>query len=170
MRIGFRYLTCAAVVAIATIVTARADVVWPALVLEPRLFGMWAIAAGLAAEYVWLIWPMHLTLSKALLVDLAMNAASSACGLVLVPLAGLVWEVFSGVLMYKVFDIGTFNPMTWAATFVLAVIVNSSIEALVIVKGFKIPLTRFRFRLLCAANAVSVGLAFVSFYYEPLIT
>lgn len=137
------------------------------MVLEPRLLGVWSIPAGLAVEYGFLVWLMRLGPWRALLVDIAMNAASSACGLVLVPLAGIAWEFFPGILMYKVFHIGTFNPVTWAATFVLAVLVNSGIEGLVISRGFKTPLSRAQFLVLCTANAVSVGLAFVSFYFEP---
>jgi hypothetical protein len=54
-----RFLGRAALVAIVlNPLAARADIVWPALLLEGRMMTWWAIAAGLVAE-----WPVvnHLT-------------------------------------------------------------------------------------------------------------
>jgi hypothetical protein len=96
-----------------------------------------------------------------------MNAVSSALGIVLIPALGFMWEMFPGAVLYKLFNVGTFNPGTWAATFLIAVIATTAIEAAVVLWGFKIPLGRRRFWILFAANCVSVAIAFVSLWIHP---
>jgi len=104
---------------------------------------------------------------KAVLADVAMNTASSLIGVFLIPVARLAWEFSVGIALYKVFNIGTFNPITWAATFVLAVFVNSALETTVLRYGFKQrPLKRF-FWWLSLANAFSVGIAVASIFLNP---
>src|SRR4029078_4473643 len=104
--------------------TLIADVVWPALFLEMRLLAWWAIAAGLIVELFFVRWLTAFGWGKSIVADIAMNAASSLLGVVLIPLAGVAWEFFPGVLIYKFLKIGTFNPGTWAATFLMAVFIN----------------------------------------------
>jgi len=147
-----------------------ADVVWPALFLETRLWSVWAIVAGLLVEFAVLRWAFDLEPRRALVVDVGMNAASALLGAILIPLAGIIWEIFPGLVVYRVFHIGTFNPGTWAATFVFAVLITSWIERLVIARFFKIPVSRRLFAWLCAANTVSVGIAFVSLLIKPMET
>ena len=147
---------------------AKADVVWPALYLETRLWSVWPILAGLIVEFGVLRWAFDLEARKALLVDVAMNTASALVGAILIPLAGIVWEVFPGLVVYKMLGIGTFNPGTWAATFLFAVLITSLIERFVIARFFKISVSRRRFLWLCAANAVSVGIAFASLFIKPM--
>jgi len=145
-----------------------ADVVWPALVLEQRLVSVVPIAAGLVVEWL-ALWfgGFGLSWKRAAVVDIVMNAVSSVLGMVLIPALGFVWEVFPGAMLYKIFSVGTFNPGTWAATFVIAVFATTAIEAAVVQWGFKVPLGRRRFWILCAANCVSVGIAFASLWIRP---
>jgi len=108
-----------------------------------------------------------LWMGNAVLADVAMNAASSLIGLFLIPVTGLAWEFSAGIALYKVFNIGTFNPITWAATFVIAVFVNSALETTVLCYGFKQrPFKRF-FWWLSLANAFSVGIAVASIFFNP---
>lgn len=116
---------------------AHADVVWPALYLEARLFSWWAIIAGLAAEYVFVRLFFADGARQALAADLVMNLVSTLCGVVLIPLAGIAWEVFPGLVLYRLFNVGTFNPGTWTATFILAVLINAALESLVLKRVFK---------------------------------
>jgi uncharacterized membrane protein SirB2 len=97
-----------------------------------------------------------------------MNAASSLLGVFLIPLAGGAWEFFPGIMLYKVFNIGTFNPGTWLATFLFAVFINSALETAVLRYAFKQkPFKRF-FWWLALANTISVGIAFGSLLkYRP---
>ena len=128
---------------------------------------VWAIAIGLVVELFFVRWLTGFGWGKAVLADVAMNAASSLVGVFLIPIAGLAWEFSAGIALYKVFNIGTFNPITWAATFVVAVFVNSALEATVLRYGFKQrPFHRF-FWWLSLANAFSVGIAVVSIFLNP---
>ncbi len=144
-----------------------ADVVWPALYLEMRLLSSVPIVAGLIVECFVLRYGFGLTWKRAVWVDVVMNAVSTAAGVVLIPIAGIMWEIFPGSVMYKFFNIGTFNPATWTATYVMAVLLTTAIEAAVVKWLFKIPLKRGRFWMLCGANAMSVGIAFVSLMLRP---
>lgn len=142
--------------------TLLADVVWPALFLEMRLLAWWAVAAGLIVELFFVRWLTAFAWGKSIVADIAMNAASSLLGVFLIPLAGIAWEFFPGILIYKLLEIGTFNPGTWAATFLMAVFINSGLETAVLCYGFKQkPFTRF-FWWLALANSMSVALAFAS--------
>jgi hypothetical protein len=78
-----------------------AKLVWPALYLEGRLFTWWAIGTGLAVEYRVVRQLTGLPPRKTLLADVTMNDASALAGLVLLPLAGVVWELFPGSLLYR---------------------------------------------------------------------
>jgi hypothetical protein len=147
---------------------ARADVVWPALYLETRLATWWSVSIGLLVELL-VIWrAFALEIKKALLVDLVANAASVLLGIIFIPLAGMVWEIFPGLVFYKVFNVGTFNPTTWAATCIFAVAINAALEWAVIQKGFKLPIGKRGFWILAGANAVSVAVAFGSLFVFPV--
>lgn len=146
------------------IIPFLADVVWPALFLEQRLFSWWAIGAGLLAELLFVRYITKLSWGRCIVADVAMNVASSVLGLILIPLVGIAWEVFPGMIMYKLLKMGTFNPITWSATFILASVVNGSLEGLVLRFGFKQKIGKKGFWLLCLANVVSVGMAFYSVF------
>ncbi len=144
-----------------------ADVIWPAMLLEGRLLSWWAILAGLLVEYCFVRWLTTLSAGRAVWADIAMNAASSLLGIIFIPLIGIGWEYFPGIVLYKVFDIGTFNPGTWAFTFCMAVGVNAALETFVLIKFFKQPIGKRGFWWLCVANALSVGVAFGSLFVYP---
>ena len=153
-------------------VTALADVVWPALYLETRLFSWWAIGLGLLVEFFFVRWLFGLSVKRALLADFSANAISSAVGLILIPVTGLAWEVFPASAINWAFGWGTFNPVTWAGTFLLACLVTTLVEGLVYRQWF---VREFRFRSrqfvwLFAANALSVGVAFGSLWISPVRT
>ena len=145
-----------------------ADVVWPALLLEGRILTWWAILVGLIVEYFFLRNITELSWSRAALADVAMNAASSILGILLIPIAGIAWEIFPGILLYKVFHIGTFNPGTWTATILMAAAINTFIERFALRRLFKQPVAGSRcFWMLFLANSISIGLAMASILYSP---
>jgi hypothetical protein len=144
-----------------------ADLVWPALVLGGRLLSWWAIGMGLLVELFFVRWLPGFSWPKSLVADITMNAASSLLGWALIPLAGIAWEIFPGIPLYKLLDIGTFNAGTWAATFLAAVFINSGLETAVLCYGFKQrSFTRF-YWWLALANALSVGAALASVFTHP---
>jgi hypothetical protein len=144
-----------------------ADLVWPALFLAGRLMAWWAIGLGLLVELFSVRWLTGFSWSKSIIVDIAMNAASSLLGVFLIPLAGVAWEFFPGIVLYRVFNVGILNPGTWLATFLFAVFINSALETAVLRYAFKQkPFKRF-LSWLALANAISVGIAFGSLFKYP---
>src|ERR1700756_2632395 len=113
-----------------------ADVVWPALFLETRLITWWTIALGLLIEFFFVRWLFSLTAKKAAIATVVANAVSALLGIPLIPIAGIAWEFFPASLYMRAWNWGTFNPVTWAATFVLACLITTVIEALVYRYGF----------------------------------
>lgn len=149
---------------------AYANVVWPALYLETRLFSWWAISVGLVIEYMFVRWLFGLAPSRAAIADLSANAVSAVVGLVLIPLAGIAWELFPASVYNWALGWGTFNPITWAGTFLLACVVNAILEGVVYKKAFKVDfkIRSKKFGWLVLANAFSVGVAFASLWIVPL--
>ena len=125
----------------------------------------WAIAAGLVIEYLFVRKVTNLSIGRTAWADLAMNGISALLGVLLIPIAGLVWEFFPGLVIYKLFNIGTFNPGTWIATLLMAVFINTLIERAALRRLFKQPVMgRRSFWLLFLANFLSVGLAYGSLF------
>ena len=139
---------------------ANADVVWPALHVASGTFAWYVIAVGLLLEYPFAKVITRASWRSAWKPTVVMNLASTLAGAVLIPIAGIAWEVFPGSLIMKAADTGTFNPYTWIATFVMAVVINSGIEALVLNRLFHAPRLARAFAWLLPANACSVALTF----------
>ena len=136
-----------------------ANVVWPALYLLGRLLSFWVIALGLLIEFLFVRWLTRLDWKRAIWADVAMNLVSALLGIILIPVAGLIL-----VLPFP----ATFGLASWVATFCVAVLINTSVESFVLLKGFKQSIRRKEFWLLCLANALSVGVAFGSFWLYPI--
>jgi hypothetical protein len=101
--------------------TLLADVVWPALFLEMRLLAWWVILIGLLIEWPFVRVLTQFPWKKAFIADAAMNAASTILGIFLLPIVGLfVLEPIGEATFYRRFNVGTFNPVTWTATFLVA--------------------------------------------------
>jgi hypothetical protein len=82
-----------------------ADFVWPALRLVPKLVTWWVILSGLVIEYLFVRKLTGFSIMKSILVDLSMNLASTLFGMLLIPLAGIVSEILTGMI----FNTGTFS-------------------------------------------------------------
>ena len=144
---------------------AFADVVWPALYFSARMLDFhwaWVILMGLVADWPFYHIAMKATWKRSILGCLVANAISTILGIVLIPISGLIWEFTAGQILYHFFNIGTFNPITWGGTVILAALVNSLIEAAALRIVFKIPFTKRVFLLLLAANTISVLFVFIS--------
>jgi len=151
-------------------IVAYANVVWPALYLETRLFSWWAISIGLLIEFIFIKWLLTLSNRKTAIATISANAISSIVGIILIPLAGIAWEIFPGSVFNWAFDWSTFSPLTWAATFVLGCLINALIEGAVYKKWFA-PEFKFKskaFLWLITANSFSVGAAYVSLWLNPV--
>lgn len=159
-------LACLAVAGLPS--AAYADVVWPALFIEPRLLSVPVVVIGVLIEAAVLRFGFSMEWGRAGLLSLVCNTVSAALGTILLPLSGIVWEFFPGILLYRIFQLGTFNPVTWLATFVLAVAISSGIEVVCLRVIFKTPWNRRRWLLWFGANAVTAGLAFLSLIVTPV--
>jgi hypothetical protein len=145
-----------------------ADVVWPALYLETRIFTWWDIATGLLVEYFFIHWLFPLTPQRTAFATVGANAASTLACAFLIPFIGVVWELFPGMVYTELLDWGTFNPISWGAAFILACFVNVAIESLVLKYYFKLLLRWQEFLWLGIANSLSVGIAFISLFIVPV--
>jgi hypothetical protein len=67
-----------------------ADVVWPSLFLEGRLFAWWIVAAGLAIEFFFVLRLTRSSPPRAALMTLVMNGISSALGIFAIPISGIL--------------------------------------------------------------------------------
>ncbi len=149
---------------------AHANVVWPALYLETRLFSWWAISIGLFIEFLFLRWVFGLTNKQAALADLSANTASAIAGIPLVPIGGIAWELFPASVYNWLLGWGTFNPITWVGTFLWACVINALIEGAIYRRWF-VPAFRFRSKMflwVIFANAFSVGAALASLWIKPV--
>jgi hypothetical protein len=146
---------------------ALADVVWPALLLETRMLTWWAIGLGLLIEFLVVRWLFALTLQRAAIATLVANAASTVLGVLLLPIAGFAWEFFPGSIYMLLLHWGTFNPITWAATFLLACLVNTVVEAFIYKHVFTLRVRWREFFWVCVANALSIAVAFASLFAAP---
>jgi hypothetical protein len=143
--------------------TIVGDIVFPELLFEGRLLAWWIILIGLALELPFVRLITGLPLKKCVLADLAMNAVSTAVGVVLIPVLGLGWELGGP----RVLGDHRFDLLHWSGSFLLAVVVNSVIELTVLVLGFKQQFNLRSFLWLFLANSLSVGLALWSLFHDP---
>jgi hypothetical protein len=91
-------------------------------------------------------------------------------GAFLLLVAGLLWEIGPDLLLFKFFNIGTFNPGTWAFTLIIAVVITTYIEYLIAKRLLKGSPPEPLFKVVLIANILSVSLAFGSlFVFRPNI-
>ena len=143
-----------------------ADILWPGLVIGMGLFSVWPIIlTGLIIEFFFVRIITNLSLSRCLIADIAMNAASTLLGIVLIPLGSIIWEFGRTILCHYLLHVrmGTFDLVGWTGTGVIAVLINTLVEAAVLIKFCKQDIKRKGYILLAIANSLSI--AAVCFYY-----
>lgn len=140
---------------------AFANVVWPGLLLAQRM-ALWAIPAGLIIETAIFTLMMKHPLAKSFKVIFVVNAFSTIIGAIGAAVGGLLWEASFGIAFYKLLDIGTFNPITWLFTLVIAAYLSYFSEVKSLKWFFKIELEKRESILFLIANIVSTLVAFIS--------
>ena len=138
-----------------------ADVVWPSLILVGSLYTWWIIGVGLIIEFFFVRWLTRAEPLKAALMTIVMNAISSCVGFIGIPLSGLAWEFIAMVTIMPLFHWGTFNPITWLVSCILAALLNALIETASLRWIFKVQWTKRLFWWLALANFITVGMALV---------
>lgn len=144
-----------------------ANIVWPALYLTSRMFALYPIVGGLFVELIFVRYVTKLRVSRCVTACITMNLVSAALGVILIPVSGIAWELLASITINPLFDLGTFNPVTWSVTALLAAGVNTAVEGKVLQTNLNITLGRRGYWLLFAANLVSVGIACVSVLLRP---
>lgn len=149
-------------------IIAFANLIWPAYFLEFELLSWWVILAGTFVEFFFVKLLFKKSFAISLSAVVVANLLSTIIGIPLIPIAGMVWGFFPGVIMYSVFGMGGFNPITWFATFLIACLINTFFEGLVYKKFFN---TSFSFKsryffYFMMANGVSVGMAVIAVFFS----
>ncbi len=144
-----------------------ADVVWPALLLSARLIAWWCIAVSVLIEAAALWRFLQWRPVKAIVASVVMNAASAFCGVLLLPVAGIRWEMMASLTYNAWFGWGTFNVVTEVATWFIAVVLSTIIETFVLWLVFCAPWTRRLILVVLCANAVTVALASATLMFAP---
>jgi hypothetical protein len=144
-----------------------ANVVWPALYLSMRLSAWWCIGISLFLEGVALWRFARLRPVKAFMAAAVMNGVSTLCGSLLIPIAGLRLELVAGHTYNTWFGWGTFNVVTQVATWLIAVLLTTAIELVVLWLAFCMPWTKRTTLVVLSANAITVALAFVTMFISP---
>ena len=139
-----------------------ADVVWPALYLEGRLFTWWAVSFGIVIETIFCIRLFKVSALKAFGVTIVANVVSAIVGLLLLPVIGLLWEFHPGLLLFKLKLSSTFGPPTWIATLIMAALLSTTIEYHLLVLMLKVQRQLRQFLWWFVANIITSGVAWVS--------
>ncbi len=144
-----------------------ANLVWPSLLLTGRIVAVVPIVVGLVVEFFHLRYFTALRGTRCLWADVSMNLGSALLGLGLIPLSGLGWELIAGFTIHPLMGVGTFNPLAWTVSVLLAAIVNAFVEGYILWRWFEVTLGRRGFWLLAAVNLITVGIAAISIIIDP---
>lgn len=141
-----------------------ADIVWPALFLADRMVATPVIAAGLLVEAVIFHRLYQVTWRRAFGAAITINLISALVGIALLPVWGWFWEL-AVMTRNDNSGWGTFNRQTWAETCLMAWMMTTVVEALPLrlIVGRRSNLMA----VLLMANAISVGIAYVSLSFLP---
>lgn len=140
---------------------AVANIFFPAsFYLEGRLLTGWMIGSALVIEFIILRSFLINNTARAIWADFFMNGASALAGIVLIPFSGIILGVFAEKI-----DLSVMFYM--GVTFILAVIVNTFIERLVLSEYFNVSFGLREHAILFMANFLSVGVAGVSIILYP---
>ena len=139
-----------------------ADVVWPALFLSIRMAAWWCVLGSLLIEGLALWRFAGVRLVKSMAASVTMNAVSAFIGMLLLPLMGIRLEALADATYNAWLDLGTFNPISYVATWFGATLLTTMIECFVLWLVFVMPWNRRWVAVVLAVNAVTVALAGVS--------
>ncbi|MDR1190825.1 MAG: hypothetical protein LBK60_04050 [Verrucomicrobiales bacterium] len=141
---------------------------WPSLHLVESLGAWWCVSVSVIIEGVifWLVGKMRWW--RALIGTLAANGVAKFTGtILLLPIAGLWLEFFADSTYKNWLPRDAFNPLTWMLTGLLAIVINTLIDSVVLwLCGLSDWTRRLIFSVLIA-NTVSVAIAYLVLFYFP---
>ncbi|MBC1193058.1 MAG: hypothetical protein ACK47N_18760 [Microcystis sp.] len=144
-----------------------ANVIWPSLYLVERINTWWIVGISLLIEFLCLIWLTQEKIWKVGLMTLVMNLVSTVVGIVGIPLSGIVWELIATITIHPLFHWGTFNPVTWIVSCILAALLNAVVEVMSLIWIFKFRWTAKIFWCLVIANGITVSIAYWTILLTP---
>ena len=146
-------------------VTACANMVWPSLYIADGMRSWFVILAGLILEIAFVKLFLKQNILKSSFIAFVMNLISALVGIVLIPLSGFVGE-----FLLIPFGGGTFQLSHWIVAYILAVLMNTLVEGLVVNTFFRFGFKNM-FLWLFTANAFSVVFCILSygFFMEKLV-
>ncbi len=125
-----------------------ADIVWPSLYITSGMLSIKVILAGFLAELLFVKFFTELNWLKAFLTNFLMNFVSCILGVILIPISGILIELITPFG-------ATFHWSHWLLSYLFVVLINTSIEGLIIKltlqKSFK-----STFWWICFANIISI--------------
>lgn len=145
-----------------------ADVVWPALFLSVRMAAWWCVVISILIEGVALWRFAQVPPARAFVASVVMNIVSALIGTILLPLLGIRLEFFADTTYNAWLGWGTFNPITYCATWLGATLLTTIIECFVLWLAFRMPWRRRWIVVVLIANVITVALAgFSVFVFAP---
>ncbi len=149
---------------------ASADIVWPGLVLEERLFSIWSIGLGILVEWPFVFIATKFTWKKSLWVTICINAISAILGILIIPLTNFLMFY----MLYPLLQLHNytqkwliFNNPFWFLNVAFAAIICTLIEMLALIFIFYNRINKKTFLILLVANILSVGIAWISLIINP---
>ena len=144
-----------------------ANVIWPALYAEEKITSIPIIAFSLIVEFLFFKWLFKINYKEAIVYTIVANLLSGIAGFFLRPFFGLVWEVSFALLITKLFNWGTFNPVTWLFVPIIGGAINAFLELLAIRLIWKQKFTKRNYYLTWGINIVTVALAVIWVLLDP---
>ena len=143
------------------------NMVWPALYVMGYVNIWWVVGISLLIEGLCLLFLIQERIWKIGLMAVSMNLISALVGIIGIPIVGLIWEVVALFTIYQFFEWGTFNPVSWIVSYILAALLNSVIEMMSLIFIFKMRWKAKIFWWLVFANGITVSIAYRVMQFNP---
>ncbi len=147
----------------------KADVIWPGLVMSLGRLSIPAITCGLISEILFVKYFTKTNWQKAIWLAALMNAVSCTLGGILIAAVTLVWEETAMWEFRQLFHLGILNPVGLISSYLLAVLINTFVEGLIIRKILKLEFKQF-FWWLFSANAISILMCGIPYLWQLITT
>lgn len=148
--------------------TTFANMVWPALYTESKLYSIPIIVLSLIIEYFFFKWLLKINVRQAIIYTVVANIVSGVLGLFLRPISGIAYELSLGGIINLLFNWGTFNPVAWFFVPIIGGAINAFLELLTIRLIGKHRITKHHYLMTWMINAVTIAIATIWVVIEGL--
>ena len=134
---------------------AHADIIWPSLYITSGMLSIKVIISGLIVELFFVKFFTKINWLKACFITLIANFITCLTGIILIPVSGILIELLTPF-------VPTFHWLHWILSYLFVVLINTSIEGLII-KLFLKQNFKNIFWWLFIANLLSVLICIIFF-------